>query len=839
MANSYSVKAVLSAVDKGFTGTIGKALSSVKSGLSSISFGALTSMGAKAFNTLSNGVSGLVSEINDSNAAWKTFEGNMSILGKGADEIDAAKKELQEFAQQTVYSSSDMAGTFAQLAAVGVKDTAKLVKGFGGLAAAAEDPQQAMKTLSQQATQMAAKPTVAWADFKLMLEQSPAGMAAVAKSMGMTTSELVTNIQAGTVKTEDFFDAINKVGTSKGFADLATEAKTMGQAMDGLKETLGNKLMPAFNTLSKIGIKAIDKISGALSKIDGQKIADKISGWIKKAEPMWNSFKKAVSTVWKIISGVGKKLAPVFQSVSESASGSFKGMLDAIGKVDVSKAIDEISAALMKLKPYFVALKNVVNAVKQAILALLPVVKKIIDFFLNNSEAIAKLIPWVLGLVGAFKAFNIIKTIVPAVASFAKSIASMAAKGIAGIASKLFGIAAAEKATGTASATAAPSLMQSALAILAIGGAVFLAAAGLALLVQSAIALASAGWPAVAALVGLVGVIALLAIGAAALGPALTAGAIGFIAFGAAIALVGLGAVLAGAGLALVASSLPLIVQYGLQGAVGIAALGAAMIVFAAGAALAGVACIALGAGLLVLSAAVIIFGAGMIVAAAGTLLMAAALLLVTAEMKSIAKSAKTAEQSLKAMRKSVDVVEAGLKTIKSVAKSAMEKLLSVFDNTATKVKASGLKIGKYFATGFANGMKSQLSVIKSVAAQMAAAAEEAVRAKAKIKSPSRVATGLGEYWGEGFTNGIANMAKDAYDAAAMLVSVPNVATPDMAMAFADEMSSDYGYYNSGEYVIEVPVVIDGKRVASVTAPYTQAELSKREHRESRKKGRV
>ena len=76
-----------------------------------------------------------------------------------------------------------MASSYAQLAAVGIKSADKLVTGFGGLAGAAEDPAQAMKTLSQQGVQMAAKPTVAWQDFKLMLEQTPAGIAAVAKEM--------------------------------------------------------------------------------------------------------------------------------------------------------------------------------------------------------------------------------------------------------------------------------------------------------------------------------------------------------------------------------------------------------------------------------------------------------------------------------------------------------------------------------------------------------------------------------------------------------------------------------------------------------------------------------
>ena len=87
-----------------------------------------------------------------------------------------------------------MASTFSQLEAVGTKNTTALVKGFGGLAAAASDPTQAMKTLSQQATQMAAKPKVAWEDFRFMLEQTPAGMAAVAKQLGMSATEMVARV---------------------------------------------------------------------------------------------------------------------------------------------------------------------------------------------------------------------------------------------------------------------------------------------------------------------------------------------------------------------------------------------------------------------------------------------------------------------------------------------------------------------------------------------------------------------------------------------------------------------------------------------------------------------
>ena len=72
-----------------------------------------------------------------------------------------------------------------------------------------------MKTLSQQATQMAAKPKVQWQDFKLMVEQTPAGIAAVAKTMGKSTQQLIKDVQDGKIKTEDFFDAVAKTGTNK------------------------------------------------------------------------------------------------------------------------------------------------------------------------------------------------------------------------------------------------------------------------------------------------------------------------------------------------------------------------------------------------------------------------------------------------------------------------------------------------------------------------------------------------------------------------------------------------------------------------------------------------
>ena len=1050
MAESYSVKAILSAKDSGFSSTLkscSNLLGRIDNKISGFSFGLLTGAGQAAFSAITNSVTGLISEINASNAAWKTFEGNMRIVGKSDKEIQGVKKELQSFAEQTIYSSSDMASTYAQLEAVGVKSTLGLVKGFGGLAAAAENPKQAMKTLSQQGTQMAGKPTVAWADFKLMMEQTPAGMAAVAKAMGMTTSELVAKIQDGEVATKDFFAAVEEVGTSKSFTELATQYKTAGQAMGGLQETLSNKLTPAFEVLSQTSIGSLEGIIDKIAQIDAEGLAQKVATWLEKAEGYWNAFKDAFS-------GVGKELAEAFNAVKSSFT-------EINGEFGSAESVDNFKSLMQSVADVITGIAN---------------------FATKHADKIATLIKYLPQIAIGIKAFSIAKTVAPYVTSFAGGIASLASKGLGGIAGKLFGVSKAQEVVGTTSKTSGTSmfacaksfalmgvavlaisagfallaqsaialanagglaigvmaglvvglaaiglgmalvlkslapmgaqLMPAATAMLAMGAAVVLVSAGFAILAATSIQLANAGGLAIGVMVGMVAAVALLAVGAAALAPALTAGAVGLVAFGVAVVAVGAGALLAAAAVSVICGVLPTLVQYGLQGALAITALGASMAVFAVGAAAAGVASVALGVGLaavavgltaagvaavvaaagivamaagttllgaavlitaagvtllggalplaasgalsataafaallavsvgltasmtllnvplvligassLVAAAGMLVFAAGMVTGAAGTVLMTAALKAASSQMKSIASSAKTAQSSLTSMRQSVSVVENGLNALKSKAKGALDTLKNAFDDTARKAQTAGQNVGKNFANsmqsglksavsnikntatqfksafttvantaktaglntgkgfvsslksglssakstaqqavtavntafrngrtnaysagayisqGFAAGMASQLGYIQSAAAQMAAAADAAVRAKAQIHSPSRLTDKLGQYFGEGFVNGIAAMVRDAKHVAQELVTIPTVQTPKLATAYGYELSSDYEYSSNHAYTIEVPLTVDGKEMARATASYYQDELNRKQTRENRKKG--
>ena len=1031
MAESFSIKAILSATDRGFKSTMKSAsgyVDNLKSTLTSgIGFGVMMAAGQKAFDVVSNGVTGLIGDMNDASAAWKTFEGNLEMNGKAEKEIKSIKNELQDFAEATIYSSSDMASTFAQLEAVGTKNTTKLVKGFGGLAAAAENPTQAMKTLSQQATQMAAKPTVAWEDFKLILEQTPAGVAAVAKEMGMSTQSMIKNVQDGKIATEDFFDAIAKVGTNKSFTKLATEYKTVGQAMDGLQETMSNKLQPAFDVLSAVGISAISKLVDKVGELDGEKIAAKLTAGLDKIKPYWD-------TIVGVVTEVGSAFGDAFSAISRE-------LADLNGEFGSTESVEGFGSAI--------------GVVGDAL-------KAFAGFLEDNADTVALLIDNLPKLLVAYMAFKTVKAVAPGVTAFGKAIIGLAGNGISGLAEKLFGVKNATQTVGETSASSSKQILQSAVAFMALGAGIALAAAGLYVLSQAAMQLADSGPGAVAVMVGMVVALAALALGAskigtqltaasvgmvafgaavlvagagmyvlsaaainlvnagtpaiavmagmvvalaglmalaAALGPALTAGSVGFIAFGAAIVLVATGALLASAALAVVSAVLPTVAEYGLQGSVAIAALAAGLAIFAAGAAAAGAGSAVLGAGLVVVAAgltavgaAVLVTSAGVLVLAAGAVTLGAGLTLVAtsltlagaalplvaagatasaaaftvllasatalsaimlastatftafgvvsaasavgvaafalamttgaagvlvmsaalkavnravnSSMKSISKNAKSAEKSIASMESSINVVNSGLDALGNKAKSAMNDFVNAISGAKGKAKSSGKALGdavntgaksgldklpttiktvmskfnsglnsgrntavstarsmgnsivsemrsaqsgayssgRYIGQGLANGMRSTLGTVRSVAAQLAAAADAAIRAKAKIHSPSRVSEENGGDWGQGWINGILSKVRDARAAAIELISIPNIPAPSFDLAYSTsggtmDLNNDYDYGRARYIRIEVPVDLDGREIAKASAEYMEDEQNKIRTRDDRKRG--
>lgn len=591
----------------------------------------------KGMDLARSGISSMLGELNEASTSWQTFEGNMHQMGASNTQIAKAKSDMQKFAQQTIYSASDMSSTYAQLAAVGVKNTGKLVKGFGGLAAASDNPQQAMKTLSEQATQMAAKPTVQWQDFKLMLEQTPAGISAVAKTMGKSTTELIKNIQDGKVKTQDFLNAVAKTGTNANFSKMATQYKTVGQAMDGLKETLANKLQPQFDKVSQVGIKAVSGITDKLANLNWDGLGNGILSAINKVQPilanLGNGFKqmfdgfnssgagKSIVDMFDSIADAGKKLTATlskgkggtsfFKQLGQLGGGALSsvaqaisGVADAVGKMDPS--------SLMALARAFIVLKGGLKGI--AIMAIVKGLQQLNGLSPGTIENIAS------ALTKLAYAFVILKAV-------GKGMQML--KGIHDAFSSLSGLKTPKMTTPEVPqaggiAQSAGAYLKLGAALIMVGGAVVLAAAGFKLLADAATQLASGGGAAIAIFFGMIAAIAALAVVVTLLGPAMIGASVGFLMFAAALLIIGAAIFVATAGITMLATQLPIISQYGLSASVGLLALAGAVAVFGVGALVAAVGVVLLGAGLIVLAA-------GLMIAAVGALLFGVALTLIAA----------------------------------------------------------------------------------------------------------------------------------------------------------------------------------------------------------------
>ena len=1071
----FSVRAVLSAVDKNFASTMKSALgytNNLKDTLTSgIGFGAMMAIGQSAVQTVMGEMSSLSKETIETSDSMYKLQAAMRFSGyeeKEIQRIAGATGTLKTYADKTVFSLQDVMSTFGALSANGIKDADKLTEAVGNAVAVFGGGAQEYSSVALAFSQAMASGALHAQDWNQILNASPQLAGGLRKELIKLNPKIGKDfkkaMEDGALTADLLAEAMNNIGMTEMAKEAATSVTTFEGAMGNLEATVVIGMMNLYDSFAKSSV--IDAINGMNEKIGSgfDWLAVKVPAAIDKISPYWTVFKTDFIEVKNAFGDAASAIIGHVGELTDSfgSAESVSSFSDVLGvATDALKSFagfceehsEVIAKVLTTLPKLYVAYKGfkIVKAVapfvgmftgaigglaKLGISKLVPglfgvskgqdavgkssgrssnkmlasaksfmmlgvgVLTISAGFYLLAQSAVAVAsagpvaIGVLVGLVGVVSALSVgmlkmlssmsggtkklsaISTAMMAVgasillisAGFALlsySAIQLANAGPAAIAT-MVGMVAAVGALMYVAKSVAPTLTAGAVGFVAFGAAVLVVGAGMALMTSAAINLANAGPLAIGVMVGMVAAVALLAAGAAVLGPVLTAGTVGFIAFGAAILMAGAGAVLASAALYVVAAVLPTITEYGLQGAVSITALGAGMTVFAAGAALAGIACVALGAGLIVaatgvalLGAATLILSAGILVLAAGTLIASAALSVFTillpaiashgtqaagsiavlgagllafgagatiagaacivlgaglvvatvgllafsagivvtsagmlvlsaslkavnSSMKSISKNAETAQKSLSSMKSSMSIVNEGLDAIGNKAKSSMNSMISAFDGASSKAKSSGGKVGSafnsglgtgvtaaigtakssantiisvfnstsnrayscgvYIGQGLANGMRSQLGAVRSVAAQLAIAAEAAIRAKAKINSPSKVAKGLGGYWGGGYVGGILSKVKEAWRASEKLVSVPSKVMKRQKLAVAGgygnmELSDDYTYYQEAKYTIIVPVELEGREIAKASATYTQDELEKEDKLKNMLKG--
>lgn len=165
-----------------------------------------------------------------------------------------------------------------------------------------------------------------------------------------------------------------------------------------------------------------------------------------------------------------------------------------------------------------------------------------------------------------------------------------------------------------------------------------------------------------------------------------------------------------------------------------------------------------------------------------------------------------------------------GLKTGVSVAKSSCQSIISAFNSCQSRAEYCGRMIGQ----GLANGLRASEGSVRAAAASLAAAADAAIQAKAKIGSPFKVTRKDGMWIGKGFVLGLESMYSDVKRASEDLLYLPMVDAPKMAFGgVVSDMNPEYEYTSNAQLTIETPLYINDREFARATYRANQNEFDR------------
>lgn len=842
MAESYSVKAILSAQDKNFS-SIMKSCQGYANNLKTtltggLGFGAMAAIGGKAMSLVTNSVSNLSKETIETSDSMYKLQAAMRFSGYSEAEIQriaGATGTLKTYADKTVFSLQDVMSTFGSLSANGIKDADKLTEAVGNAVAVFGGGAKEYSSVALAFSQAMAAGALHAQDWNQIINASPQLAGGLRKELIKLNPTLGNDfkgaMEKGAITADMLGQAINNIGMTDMAKEAATSVTTFEGAMGNLEASAVSGMMKLYDTFAKP--KVIDALNGMTGKIDAG--FEKLSVGIPKAIEI-------ISPYWNVIKTDAVEVGKAFGDAAGSIIGEVQNLTGAFGK---KESVDNFSESM----------GTATNALTT-----------FAGFLKEHDKEIAKAIKILPKLYVAYKGFKIVSAVAPFVGTFTGAVGGLAKAGLGKIAPNLFKVSKGQEAVGKSSGSSSKKMVasaksfmmmgagvlaigagfyllaQSAVAVtnagpgaiavftglvgivtgltvgmtkmlstmsggtkkltamapallalgagilmtsmglsllayssvqiaqagslavavligmtgavaglmivaknvapamtagaggfVAFGAAVLIAAAGIAILSLAAVNLANAGPLAIGCMVGMVAAIAGLALGAAALGPALTAGAVGLVAFGVAILLVSTGALLASVGLAIVAGVLPTIVQYGIQGAACIATLGAGMIVFGAGAAVAGAGCIVLGAGLVVVGAGLTVVGVGLAVVGAAILIVAAGVLVLAAGAIALGAGLTVAGAGLTLMGAAFPLVSAGALG----AVGALTALLGLSVGLAAGIGASAAVVIAFGAAmaGGAVGILAMVVALKSVNSSMKSIAGNAKSAQNSLTS--------------------------------------------------------------------------------------------------------
>ena len=278
MAEQYSVEAILSAVDKGFTHTLdainekldkfdAKASKSEQSGQKiggTFKAIALANLAAGAITKVTGDIGSLISESFKASDAMDKFRSTMQFAGLDNSAIEKSAASVRKYADDTVYDLDTIANTTAQLAANGIKDYDGLTQAAGNLNAVAGGNADTFKSVAMVMTQTASAGKLTGENWRQLSDAIPGASGKIQEALkknGAYTGDFRKALEQGKISADEFNKAIMDLGMTDVAREAATSTKTIEGAVGNMQAGIVTKINEIIDAIGK------DKITGIINSI--------------------------------------------------------------------------------------------------------------------------------------------------------------------------------------------------------------------------------------------------------------------------------------------------------------------------------------------------------------------------------------------------------------------------------------------------------------------------------------------------------------------------------------------------------------------------------------------
>ncbi|GAX06806.1 peptidase M23 [Secundilactobacillus pentosiphilus] len=241
-------------------------------------------------------LSGLVGDAAAASDAIFKFRSTMKLAKIPKAEIASDTKEVQKYANQTVYELGDVSNTTAQLAANGVKGYMKLTEAAGNLNAQAGGNANTFKSVAMMLTQTAGAGKLTTENWNQLADAIPGASGVLQKAMkknGAYTGNFRDAMAAGKISSDEFNKAIMQLGMNDGAKKAAKSTTTFEGAWGNLEATVVTKMQNMINAIGKKDMTdAINAVGDAASKLGDALI--KTILWMKDNKQVVKGFALAL-----------------------------------------------------------------------------------------------------------------------------------------------------------------------------------------------------------------------------------------------------------------------------------------------------------------------------------------------------------------------------------------------------------------------------------------------------------------------------------------------------------------------------------------------------------------